>query len=403
MKIKKLLCLGLSFALFTLLSSCKNKAVDAWQKFMACGGTKCVAEAVAVKDAFLQDPKPLFEEFIKTDERGEDTYVGWVYLLRDSVLMNPSYGSVEDRTAMQQAIVAKAKEFEADPKYGDWAKSMLTELGSLTISANAAADDFTIIPGEKVGRITPQNCTKEGILAAYGNDAKLDSVYLSEGMFGEGVVIYPNDARKRVEIFWDKDWDPSRPSFMRIYGDSTGSDWKTVDGITIGTTMAAVEKINGKPFNISGFGWDYGGFVIDWNGGKFNTSVGLRFSPSDNAPTSEKIMGEGGHSTSEPEMIAANPEVQMMDFRFLANEKLPDCIMALVQADKESGKMNVFKMTVNGTDHYWLSSGAAAYDGVELIYDANCKEVCKTGGMRRPLDCMKIYEKGKRQLIWEEK
>ena len=63
----------------------------------------------------------------------------------------------------------------------------------------------------------------------------------------------------------------------------------------------------------------------------------------------------------------------------------------------------VYKMPVNGIDHYWLQSGAAAYDGIEFIYDANCKEVCKTGGMRKPLDCMKAYEAGKWELVWEEK
>ena len=104
---------------------------------MDCAITDCVAEVVAVKDVFLQDPKPLFEEFIKTDERGEDTYIGWLYLLRDSVLLNPNHASVEERTAMQQAIVAKAKEYESDPKYGDWAKSILTELELLDIAGGS--------------------------------------------------------------------------------------------------------------------------------------------------------------------------------------------------------------------------------------------------------------------------
>jgi hypothetical protein len=272
-------------------------------------------------------------------------------------------------------------------------------------TAPVATIDYTIVPGQKIGLINLQNATQEGILAAYGKDAKVDSVYLGEGMFGQGVVIFPNDPRNKVEVYWDKDWDPSRPSTIRIYGDSTGTDWKTEQGITIGTSMAEVEKINGKPFSVSGFGWDYGGFVMDWNGGKLDASIGLRFEPSANA--SEKIVGEGGHRTDEPEMVAADPKVSMMDFRFLANDKLPDCITKLVEADKESGKMNVFKMNVNGTDHYWLSSGAAAYDGVEMIYelgaDGTCKEVCKTGGMRQPLACMKAYEQGKWQLVWEEK
>jgi hypothetical protein len=270
------------------------------------------------------------------------------------------------------------------------------------------APDLSIVIGEKVGLITPANCTQEGVLAAYGKDAKLDSIYLMEGMYGQGVVLFPDNPKRRVEIYWEKDFDPKRPSYIRIDGDSTGvSDWKTSNGITIGTPLTDLVKLNGKAFDISGFGWDYGGFVTDWKGGNFNSSMTIRMEPAGNE-ASAKVAGEGVFASDNPDMVAANPVVSRMEFRFLANEKLPDCITALVAADKVEGKMNVHKMNVNGVDHYWLQSGAAAYDGIELIYEFNaqaatCKEACKTGGMRRPLDCMKAYEAGKWELVWEEK
>jgi hypothetical protein len=240
-------------------------------------------------------------------------------------------------------------------------------------------------------------------LSAYGNDAKVDSLYIIDGMYGEGVVLFPDNPRRRVEIYWEKEFDTKRPAYIRIDGDSTGvSDWKTSNGITIGTPLADLVKLNGKAFDISGFGWDYGGFVTDWKGGNFNSSMMIRMEPAGNE-ASAKVSGEGVFASDNADMVAANPKVSRMEFRFLANEKLPDCITALVAADKEQGKMNVLKMNVNGTDHYWLQSGAAAYDGIELIYDANCKEVCKTGGMRKPLDCMKVYEGKQWELVWEEK
>ncbi len=263
--------------------------------------------------------------------------------------------------------------------------------------------DLGIVIGEKVGLITPANCTREGVLAAYGTDAKVDSIYIIDGMFGEGVVIFPDNPRRRLEVYWDAEFDPKRPAYIRIDGDSSGvSDWKTADGIAIGTPMTEVQKLNGKAFDVSGFGWDFGGFATDWKGGKFNSSLLLRFEPkaADGAP---KVSGEGVFASDNPDMVAAKPVVSRLEFRFLADEKLPDCVTALVKADKVDGKMSVFKMAVKGVDHYWLQSGAAAYDGIEFIYDANCKEVCKTGGMRMPMDCMKAYEAGKWELVWEEK
>ncbi len=273
-----------------------------------------------------------------------------------------------------------------------------------TSEAPAATEpDLSIVIGEKVGLITSANCSQEAILSAYGNDAKVDSLYIIDGMYGEGVVLFPDNPRRRVEIYWEKEFDTKRPAYIRIDGDSTGvSDWKTSNGITIGTPLADLVKLNGKAFDISGFGWDYGGFVTDWKGGNFNSSMMIRMEPAGNE-ASAKVSGEGVFASDNADMVAANPKVSRMEFRFLANEKLPDCITALVAADKEQGKMNVLKMNVNGTDHYWLQSGAAAYDGIELIYDANCKEVCKTGGMRKPLDCMKVYEGKQWELVWEEK
>lgn len=265
------------------------------------------------------------------------------------------------------------------------------------------AIDLTIVPGDHVGLITAAACTREAVLAAYGKDAKVDSVYLAEGMFAEGVVIYPDNPRRRMEVYWDNEMDAKRPASIRIYGDSTGTDWKTAEGITIGTPMAEVRQINGKEFQVGGFGWDYGGYAMDWNGGKLSSALQLRFEASSNDPGSEKVQGEGGFSSDQPEMAAAKPKVSMMGFRFLAKEKLPDCIMEKIKVHKvEQGRMMVHKMAVGGVDHFWLQSGAAAYDGIEFIYDANCKEACKTGGMRMPMACMKAYENGKWELVWEE-
>jgi hypothetical protein len=74
-----------------------------------------------------------------------------------------------------------------------------------------------------------------------------------------------------------------------------------------------------------------------------------------------------------------------------------------VKADKEAAKMVVMKTTVGGADHYWLQSGAATYDGIEYVFDANCKEVCQMGGFRQKQpDCQKAYDKATWAVVWEE-
>jgi hypothetical protein len=133
--------------LFLVLNGCK-KELSPWEQFAACSNPSCVAEAIAVKTAFLQDPKPIFEAFIQSDSMGSDTYIGWIYLLRDSVVNNPNYDTEAARQTMKQALIDKAKEFENDPKYGTWSQSIIRELTGE--SDDVTADGYEPITGTYV-------------------------------------------------------------------------------------------------------------------------------------------------------------------------------------------------------------------------------------------------------------
>jgi hypothetical protein len=126
---------GLCLTLCLLIFSCKNEPSGPWDAFVKCATNACVAEVVAVKDAFLKDPKPIFEKFVETDQKGEDHFIGWLYILRDSVLLNSSYSPTEDRLAMQQALIDTSRAYENDPKYGSFAKSIISEVEMLAIAS----------------------------------------------------------------------------------------------------------------------------------------------------------------------------------------------------------------------------------------------------------------------------
>jgi len=261
--------------------------------------------------------------------------------------------------------------------------------------------NFTILPGERVGLITAKNCMPEEVLQTYGELAAADSVYLGEGIYAPGVVLFPKDPRNRVEIFWDSYISKKYPAFIRIAGDETGTDWRTPDGLTVGMGIAEVEKLNGNTFTIFGFGWDYGGYVTDYGNGRLNTSVGLRFKPSVEE-YSEKIMGEINVLSNGPELIKAAPVIDKMEVRILAKEKLPECIAEKVGNYNGRGRMNVRTVHIDGIYHYWLNDGAATYDGTEVILDGECNELCAIGGVRPPMECSKTYLGKEWELVWEE-
>ena len=51
--------------------------------------------------------------------------------------------------------------------------------------------------------------------------------------------------------------------------------------MTLGTRLGRLTQLNGRPFTLSGFGWDYAGTVISWNGGRLGAdSAGGRFKKS---------------------------------------------------------------------------------------------------------------------------
>jgi hypothetical protein len=124
----------------TLFIRCTGSSSDAWADFTNCATNDCVKEAIAVKDAFLKDPKTLLTQFQTTYEKGEDHVIGWLYMLRENVLVNPKMGTVEERLAMQKALIEAAKPFVNDPKVHEMAESVINELQIVDVVAGKIND-----------------------------------------------------------------------------------------------------------------------------------------------------------------------------------------------------------------------------------------------------------------------
>lgn len=84
-------------------------------------------------------------------------------------------------------------------------------------------------------------------------------------------VLYPDDPKRRLEVVWDDDAARSGTSLVVIDGQST---WIGPKGLRLGLALAALEKINGKPLKLKGFGKNDLAQVSDWNGGALATIPG---------------------------------------------------------------------------------------------------------------------------------
>lgn len=136
-----------------------------------------------------------------------------------------------------------------------------TEEKETTEAATTQKNTFLIRPGEGFGDFTGE-LAKADLMRLLGkNRIKEQPFYLGEGESAPGLVLYP-DSPEEVEVLLDED---DFPIMYRIQEE--GSEWATAEGLKVGSSLADLEKINGQPFKFTGFDWDYGGTVTNWNGG----------------------------------------------------------------------------------------------------------------------------------------
>ena len=199
-------------------------------------------------------------------------------------------------------------------------------------SAMYSPDNFVIIPGEQVGNIRATSTEKQLVeLLGSENVTVHDTIYVGEGNTEPGTTLFKGTPDE-VQILWaDKEGfaQPDaviiRPATDKPGTAGTTTQWMLADGLKIGSTLKEVEKLNGKPFSLYGFSWDYGGTVSNWHGGRYQAKDGktyfsVVFGYGELTPEqeklSEKVMGDSEFSSSNPTMQQLNPTIQTMTIRF---------------------------------------------------------------------------------------
>lgn len=82
-------------------------------------------------------------------------------------------------------------------------------------------------------------------------------------------VIYPNDPKRRLEVVWQNEGARADTSVIVIGGQS---GWTGPKGLRLGLPLAALERLNGKPFKLKGA--DRSIAVVDWQGGALDKLPG---------------------------------------------------------------------------------------------------------------------------------
>ena len=146
-----------------------------------------------------------------------------------------------------------------------------------------------------------------------------ETINLAEGETRPGLVIHPSDPTRRLEVLL-ADGASGRVETIRAMEGATA--WVGRDGLRVGSTIADVERVNGRPFTLYGFGWDYGGSISNWRDGTLALpdgvacAFGLRLQAG--AENNESALGDSEFASDSAAVRAARPVVSEMSLFFTA-------------------------------------------------------------------------------------
>lgn len=196
-----------------------------------------------------------------------------------------------------------AKVITVDQKEGWIFKGMLTDDSEKALAMN----DFAIVPEKSVGRIKIGD-RKEDVEKIFGTSFIQDGdIFFPEGMTAKGFYIFKDSPLELQCVTNEK-----TGTIDNIMIRQPSSNWSTSDGIKIGMKLDDLARINGKPITFSGFGWDYGGFILSFNNGKlsqFDAGMTLSLGEPDNLDGLEEFMGDVECSTANKKILGKGVKV----------------------------------------------------------------------------------------------
>ena len=133
-----------------------------------------------------------------------------------------------------------------------------------------------------------------------------------EGMEMLATTVFPDDPQKKMQFGWWDEKNLTQLSYVEIAPSQTAPG-----GMRIGLNVAELEALNGAPYNISGFWWDYGGSAWFQEGAfvwpEKGCGVSARFDTDVEIPEGLDVLAISGDVT----VPSSEPLLEQLDFRVI--------------------------------------------------------------------------------------
>jgi hypothetical protein len=126
-------------------------------------------------------------------------------------------------------------------------------------------------------------------------------------------IVFPNDPKRRLEVWWSNPAERSGTYLIDIKGKST---WGAPGGMRLGLNLVQLEKLNKKPFKLKGFDKAGVATVSDWDGGALaslaggcKSGVSLTADPKAAPDEVSALSADKEYNSSDPAVRAVRPAV----------------------------------------------------------------------------------------------
>jgi hypothetical protein len=147
----------------------------------------------------------------------------------------------------------------------------------------------------------------------------------AESDVADGTVLFPDDSARLMEIVWRDSAGRARPDLVTVGRRSTR--WVVAPGVRPGMTLAELERLNGRPFTVTGADPNTGALtVLSWDGGRLDSlwtgpgRVWVQLAPPDSVAVPAEV--EGGEDrdrklpSGHPLLRRLNPRVDGITLGF---------------------------------------------------------------------------------------